>query len=95
MSRTAWLTQALLLASCASFAVQFRVENYAVPWPSADGISAPSAWSTLLDASTPLRLNPPAFAWQSPDFSTNGVAIVHLHWMAILVFTILGLPLRT
>ena len=131
MPRTASLTFAFLLASCAAFAVQFRAEDYALPWPSADGsaaiveantptigwtsptlagkgvsfaatanyiptplwfgaeatgtvayaalvvdcTSAPSAWSTLLDASTPLRMNPPAFAWQSPDFSTNGVAV--------------------
>jgi hypothetical protein len=131
MPRTASLTLALSLASCAAFAVQFRVENYALPWPSADGTTmlvaanaptngwtsptlagigvsfaatandiptplwfgeeatgtvayaalvvdctaASTAWSTLLDSSSPLRLNPPAFAWQSPVFSTNGVAV--------------------
>ena len=131
MPRSLSLTFTILFASCASFAVQFRTENYALPWPSADGsaslvvantptngwtnpsladkgvsfvatatdiptplwfgdeatgtvayvalvvdcTTAPTAWSTLLDTSSPLRLNPPAFAWQSPDFSTNGVAI--------------------
>lgn len=36
---------------------------------------APTAWSTLLDSSTPLRMNPTAFAWQNPGFSTNGVSV--------------------
>ncbi len=40
-----------------------------------DCTSAPTAWSTLLDSSTSLRLNSPAFAWQCLGFSTNGVAV--------------------
>ena len=112
-------------------AAQFRAEDFALPWPSADGATAlvaanaatngwvnpalvgggvsfaattngvptplwfgecatgtvayaalvvdctaaPAAWSTLLDAPSPLRAEPTAYAWQSPDFSTNGVAI--------------------
>ena len=121
----------LLIASCTASAAQFRAEDFAIPWPSADGsaslapanaatngwtnpafvgsgvsfaattngvptplwfgegatgtvayaalvvdcTAAPAAWSTLLDAPSPLRAMPTAYAWQSPDFSTNGVAI--------------------
>ena len=110
---------------------RFRVENFALPWPSADGSAslvpanvptngwanpalvggcvsfvattngvptplwfgegatgtvayavlvvdcteAPAAWSTLLDAPSPLRAEPAAYAWQSRDFSTNGVMV--------------------
>ena len=131
MPRTVSLTFVFLFASCAAFAVQFRAEDYALPWSSADGsaalvvantptngwtnptlgsngvsfvatgndiptplwfgeeatgtvayaalvvdcATAPTAWSTLLDSSSPLRLNPPAFPWQGPDFSTNGIAV--------------------
>ena len=35
----------------------------------------PVAWSTLLDAPFPLRAEPVAYLWQSPDFATNDVAI--------------------
>lgn len=40
-----------------------------------DCTATSAAWSTLLDSSTPLRLNAPMFAWQSPSFSTNGLSI--------------------
>ena len=131
MQRTTSLTSALLFASCAAFAAQFRAEDFALPWQSADGTAvlvaanvatngwtrptlagkgvsfaaatngvstplwfgecatgtvayaalvvdctaAPATWSTLLDASSPLRAEPTAYAWQSPDFSTNGVVV--------------------
>ena len=131
MPKIAASTAAILLAAGVAMAAQFRAEDFALPWPSADGTTAlvaanaatngwvnpalvgggvsfaattngvptplgfgegatgtvayaalvvdckaaPAAWSTLLDAPSPLRAEPTAYAWQSPDFSTNGVAI--------------------
>lgn len=131
MPKIAASTAAILLASGTAMAAQFRAEDFALPWMSADGTTAlvaanaatngwtnpalagggvsfaatangiptplwfgegatgtvayaalvvdctntPAAWSTLLDAPSPLRAKPTAYAWQSPDFSTNGVAI--------------------
>ncbi len=62
MQRTASLTWAFLLASCTAFAVQFRAENYAIPWLSADG-------KALLIAA-----NVPTNGWTAPALVRGGVS---------------------
>ena len=62
MTRAASLSLAFLFASCAALATQFRAEDYALPWPSADGGAA------LVPA------NAPTNGWTVPALAQGGVS---------------------
>lgn len=60
MQRTAPLSLALLFAPCVAFAVQFRAENYAIPWSSSDGAVS------LVSANAPIN------GWTAPALVRGG-----------------------